>query len=152
MTWALLRFPVRSSTRTRFAAAAAFTVLALAAGCIASTDSRAELDASEGSGDLVIHLVLQQGQLSEGDAWWEENAPETPLTLDGTADAYEGLVLKNDVRIDEIPLQGSSSYAVLTWYSSKTGTIAEPGDTFEVIVMDTEEDATVATYELIIRP
>ncbi len=151
MPGAALGVLVRSSTRRALAAATCLTLASLTAGCIASTDTRSELHASEGSGGIVMQIVLTSGDLSQADAWWEEDAPQTALDLDRSQPVYHGLVLKNDVVVAEEPLSGSASNAVFTWTSSSSGTVAEPGDEFEVIVTD-EDGATVATYELVIRP
>ncbi len=120
-------------------------------GCIASTGSEAELHVSDGSGDIVVHVLLEGGELSSADAWWSEDAPELDVSLSDQADRYEALVFKNDIRVNgPQSLVGSTSQAVFTWDSGTSQTIAEPGDRFEVIIVDVTDDRVVASYALTI--
>jgi hypothetical protein len=143
---------VRSSTRRALALGLALAVLAATGGCIGgSADTTAQLDASEGSGDLVVFLTVEEGQLTRADAWWAEDAPELDVNVDGTGTGLEALVLKNDVVVTRAPLVGSGERAVLAWRSADAGTTAQVGDTFEILVVDTASDDTVAAYQLAIE-
>lgn len=140
---------MRSSTR--FGLAVCLLSVALA-GCIASTGSDAELRASDEPGDILVHLLLENDQLVSAEAWWAEQAPEEDVSLTDRAEAYEALVFKNDIRVDgPQPLLGSSSQAFFTWNSGVSDTIVEPGDRFEILIVDVAEEDVIATYSVSIR-
>lgn len=122
------------------------------AGCIASTGPDAELRASDEPGDILVHLLVEDGQLVSAEAWWAKQAPEMDVSLTEPTEAYEALVFKNDIRVDgPQPLLGSSSQAVFTWNSAASETIVEPGDRFEILIVDVAEDDAVASYSVSIR-
>lgn len=121
---------------------------ALTAGCIASTGTEAELSASEGSGDLVVFMALEDRTLTRADVWWAEDAPEIDKTPGEPVSGVKAIVLKNDVAVAEELLYGSDERAQLVWSSANAGTTGEPGDTFEVLVVDTANGSTVASYDL----
>lgn len=117
-------------------------------GCIASTGSQAQLSASEGSGDLVVYLVLEEGEMVTSQAWWADQAPEVSVNVQDTASPYEAIILKNDVVVTREPLLGSAERAALTWTSSQAGTVAQTGDTFEVFVVNATTGSTAASFGL----
>lgn len=122
------------------------------AGCIASTGADAELHASEGPGDILVHILVEEGKLVSAEAWWSQQAPEVDVSLTERTEAYEALVFKNDIRVDgPHPLLGSSSQALFTWNSAASGTTVEPGDRFEILIVDGAEDDVVASYSVSIR-
>ncbi len=126
--------------------------LLVTAGCIASTGTEAQLSASEGSSDLVLYLVLEDGQFTRTEAWWADEAPELSVDLDSTAHAYEAIVLKNDIVLTRGPLSGSNDEAVFVWRTSDAGAVAQAGDAFEILVVNATTSETVASYALEIQP
>lgn len=153
MPWTSLRDALRSSTpRHRAIGALALSVALLLPGCIASQGETVRLSAAEGSGDIVLHLALEDGQLTSGQAWWADQAPQLAVDAANTIDRWEAIVLKNDVTLAREPLQGTSADAVFTWRSSEAGAVAQAGDVFEVLVVNATDGGTVASYELEISP
>lgn len=141
---------MRSSTRR--VAVLAVALAALLAGCIASTGTEAELSASEGSGDLLLFLSVEEGSLTRADVWWAEDAPEMDVDTDDPMSGLKAIVLKNDVVVAEELLYRTEDRAQLVWNSASSGTTAEAGDTFEVLIVDTADGNTVASYGLEIAP
>lgn len=141
-----------SSPPHRALGAIALSLALLLPGCIASEGKTAQLSASEGSGDIVLQVTLEDGALASGQAWWAEDAPSLPLDTAGTADAWEAIVLKNDVQLAREPLRGTTGQAVFTWHSSTVGAVAQAGDVFEVLVVNATNGGTVADYEIEIQP
>lgn len=151
MTWTVLPGPVRSSTRRGLATLLAVAVLAATSGCLADDGTAQSLQASEGTGDLVVFLALQEGQLTRADAWWAEDAPSVDVALTDPVERLEVLVLKNDVVVAREPMFGTPQDASVAWRSAESGTTAQAGDAFELLVVDTDTGDTIASYRLAIE-
>lgn len=132
--------------------ALALSLALLLPGCIASQAETVRLSAAEGSGDIVLHLTLEDGQLASSQAWWADQAPHLGVDPASTIERWEAIVLKNDVTLAREPLQGTSADAVFTWRSSDAGAVAQAGDVFEVLVVNATDGGTVASYELKVEP
>lgn len=132
--------------------ALALSLALLLPGCIASQGETVRLSAAEGSGDIVLHLTLTNGQLASGQAWWADQAPQLDVDTANTIDQWEAIVLKNDVTLAREPLRGTTSEALFTWRSADHGAVAQAGDVFEVLVVNATDGGTVASYELEVEP
>lgn len=141
-----------SSVRSSNPAPAVALLLAsgLLAGCVASDGRTARLDAGNGSGDVAIHLVVEDGALTDARAWWADEVPEDEPEGPPLA-AWEAIVLKNDVRLDRVPLSGSTDRAELLWRSDAVDAVATPGDEFEVNVVNATGGAAVASFTVAIQ-
>lgn len=146
------RSPPGQPGRGRLLLALAVFASLVLAGCIASEGRTASLSASAGSGDLVLHVELQDGQLVRSGAWWAEDAPTLAPEPPGTVEGWRAMVLKNDVVVARERLHGDASEAVMTWRSSMVGTAAQAGDVFEVLLVNTTDETEVASFEVEIQP
>lgn len=123
----------------------------LTAGCLASSAPEARLSASEGDGGVLVYLVLEEGELVRSQAWWDNQAPELEVNVERTLPGWEALILKNDVTVDRASVLGTQDQAYVVWRSTMADISAQPGDTFEILVVDHGQDRTAASYSLSIE-
>lgn len=141
---------MRSPGPTPWKPLLAALVLALPlAGCLAGEGAGTTLSVSSGAGDLVVYLVLDQGTLTRGDAWWAQDAPELDLQV-ARGPGWDALILKNDVQVDRLPVLGTAEKAFVVWHSADKGVVASAGDELEVLVVD--GDDVTATFRITIEP
>ncbi|MDX1612078.1 MAG: hypothetical protein R3185_06895 [Candidatus Thermoplasmatota archaeon] len=138
--------PTPSSRACTGAALALVLLLLPLTGCIASQGPGQTLSVSDGRGDLVVYLVLDEGALVRGDAWWAAQAPELDVQVQRVVPGWEVLVLKNDVLVDREPVLGSEERAFVVWRSAPVGTVAAAGDSFEFLVVHTADEETLAQF------
>lgn len=124
---------------------AALAAALLTAGCIASSGHAVELEANDGSGDLVIHLVLEETRLTRAQASWSDDGP-IPTTSGPVAYGMEAIVMKNGVVLEQAPLYGSTDRAELVWEASRVDSVAQPGDEFQVSVVNATSGAGLASF------
>lgn len=132
--------------------AAMVTLALIASGCLASQTASLQLSASEGPGDLFIYMTIEEGELARAEAWWSQNASLMDVEFDRRVEAWEAVVLKNDVELDRQPVLGSEDAAVFAWSSRDVGAVASTGDTFEVLIVNASQGGTVASYGVEIAP
>lgn len=137
--------------RVRTGALAVLILLLTTAGCLATETPEARLSTSDGDGGVLVYLVLEDGDLVRSQAWWGNQAPELEVNVERTLPGWEALILKNDVTVDRGVVLGTQDRAYVVWRSADAGVTAQPGDTFEVLVVDHGEDRTAASYSLAIE-
>ncbi len=123
----------------------------LTAGCLATSTPEARLSTSEGDGGVIVYLVLEDGELARSQAWWGDQAPELEVNVERTLPEWEALVIKNDVTVDRGVVLGTHDRAYVVWRSADAGVTAQPGDTFEILVVDHSQERTAASYSLAIE-
>ncbi len=124
----------------------------LLAGCVATESTTRELSVSDGSGPFLIYLVVQDGELTRSEAWWADQAPDLEVGIEEPVPGWEAIILKNDAAIQRVTLMGDAEKAFLLWNSEEAGTVASPGDSFEVLVVDETAGETRASFALSIEP
>lgn len=130
----------------------ALIALLLGAGCLATVTPEAKLSTADGDGGVLIYLALEDGDLVRSQAWWGDQAPELGVNVERTVPGWEALVLKNDVTVDRTSVLGTPDQAYVVWRSGDAGVSVQPGDTFEILVVDHPGDRTAASYSLAIEP
>lgn len=101
---------------------------------------------------MLVYLALEDGELVRSQAWWDDQAPELGVNVERTVPDWEALVLKNDVTVDRVSVLGTQDRAYVVWRSADAGVSVQPGDTFEILVVDHPGDRTAASYSLAIDP